>query len=133
MANPRTFVFGLALAALLGGGVLVAEEPADQPVLSKHIRDAILAGYRKGPPEPESAAAPAGPALAEVEPGVVALPSLQVTDVSGGWALNREVVTPRTEAVPLVAGTGITEFKGKKYTVLIKRLLFIPIGFKIEW
>jgi hypothetical protein len=43
------------------------------------------------------------------------------------------VLTPKTEAVPLVLGTGVTEIKGKKFTVLIRRLFFIPIAFKLEW
>ncbi len=132
MAIPRVLAFSLAVVVFLPGGLLLAEEAAaaDKQVFSKHIKDAILAGFRKGDPEPQPAASAAP---LDVAPEVLVLPGITVTDGRGSGGLTRDALTPKTEAVPLVAGTGVTEFKGKKFTVKIQRILYIPIAFKISW
>jgi len=47
--------------------------------------------------------------------------------------LSPEHLIPPTQATPVALGSGITEYKGKKFTVLTQRLLFIPFGLKITW
>jgi hypothetical protein len=133
MAILRLPAFSLVMAACLPGAALRAEEPVHHPVFSQHISDAIQAGFRK-----DVGVAPAAPAArpfapAEVDPGVVVLPLVKVVDQPPGANLTASLVTPKTEAIPLVLGTGVTEFKGKKYTILVRRILFIPVAFKIEW
>jgi hypothetical protein len=130
MAFPRILAFSLVAGVFLPGASLLAEELPDRPVFSKHIHDAILAGFRQGEP---TVPAPETAAPADVEPGVILLPKLNVMNNPGSGNLSQDVLTPKTEAVPLVLGTGVTEIKGKKFTVLIRRLFFIPIAFKLEW
>ncbi len=130
----RVLTFALVVVAFLPGIPLRAGEPSARGSVSKHISDAILAGFRQG-----EAAIPAPATIvtttaapSDVDPVVVVLPKFTVVGKSAA-KLDRDVFTPTTEAIPLTLGTGITEFKGKKFTVLVRKIFFIPIGFKIEW
>ena len=117
---------------LLRSGALLAEEPANPGKVSRYIKEAVRAGF----PDYNGRAFQAPvekPAVVEADPDVLVLPVVKVT---GGGNVRRTEgfgAPLKTEAVPLVAGTGITEFKGKTYTVLVPTIFFIPIGFSFKW
>jgi hypothetical protein len=113
-------------------GPLRAAEPPDHEVVSKQMSDLILAGIRKEDPQAPKPV-PAEVAPLEVEPGVAKLPDFKVVDQPSSPKMEQAALTPKTEASPLVWGTGVTEFKGKKYTILIRRFFWIPIAWKVEW
>ena len=139
----RTLTVLLIAVSCAQGTGLAAAEAARSGKASRHISDMILVGFRKngtGEPGtiPSGVAGPNADAASrftpmEVDPEVVNLPAFTVTGQNAAPLLNRNAVSPKTEAMPLVAGTGVTEFKGKRFTVLIQRILFIPVAFKISW
>ena len=117
---------------LLRSGALLAEEPANPGKVSRHIKEAVRAGL----PDFNGKAFQASvekPAVVEVDPDVLVLPVVRVSSGGGARKLDGFGTLPKTEAVPLAAGTGITEFKGKKYTVLVPTIFFIPIGLSLKW
>ena len=136
MAISPVRAFSVAVVAFIPSVPLIADEAPHRPSSSKHISDAIQAGFRKedpGLPAPSLASPPVAAAPMEVEPEVVTLPVLKVRTNRGAGKLDQNELKFKTEGTPLIAGTGITEFKGRKFTILIPRIFFIPVGFKIKW
>ena len=128
--NPKIYLVLIGLG-LLRGGSLFAEEPANPGQVSRRIKEAVRAGF----PDFNGRAfqAPAEKPAGEVDPDVLVLPVVKVTGGGNVRRMEGFGAPLKTEAVPLVAGTGITEFKGKKYTVLVPTIFFIPIGFSFKW
>ena len=124
-------VFAVTSSHLLGFAADGASAPPKR-TLSKHISDEVLAGFRKGDPEPVPPTADEA-VPAEPDPEVLVLPAVQVVEPRPGGGLTQEVVTPKTEATPVVAGTGVTEYNWKGRKILVRRILFIPVAFKLEW
>lgn len=123
---------GSLLIASVSGVPFVAAEPPDREGLSQRISDAILADYRSGERRaPAPSTADAGPE--EVEPGLVTLPHFRVRDEPDTVKLKQEDVLANPRTAPLVLGSGITEYKGKKFTMSTQKLFFVPIGWKIAW
>ena len=116
---------------LLRGVTLFAEESANPGKVSRRIKEAVRAGF----PDFNGKVfqAPVGKPAVEIDPDVLVLPVVRVSSGGGLRKMDGFGAPPKTEAVPLVAGTGITEFKGKKFTILVPRILFIPIGFSLKW
>lgn len=128
--TTRPPLAALAAGCLLLSGLWAEDEPTHPVRTSRHLTDAILAGYRKDRPAPPP---PAADAPTDVEPGLVVLPAMEVRGPRRPVELKPEDVVVKTEAIPLVAGTGVTEIKGPHRTILIRRILFIPVGFKLSW
>jgi hypothetical protein len=121
--------YSAAIGLLLLQGVsLFADEPANTGKVSRRIKDAVLAGFPAYNGQPIQA--PVEKTSEEVDPEVVILPLITVSDSGGARKLDRLEPLPTH---PLVAGTGVTEFKMKKLTISIPRIFFIPIGLKISW
>lgn len=115
------------IIACLTGAAIAASAEETRPRTSRHLSEAILAGYRKddGEPAPEREPTPVDNVEDHVE-----LPPMKIQ--SGGGA-SKEMTLPPTVPPPLVIGTGVTEIRGKRYTVNMRRILFIPIVFRLEW
>ena len=128
--NPKIYLVLIGLG-LLGSGTLLAEEPANPGKVSRRIKEVVRAGF----PDFNGRAfqAPVEKPAVEVDPDVLVLPVVRVSGSGGLRKMDGFGAPLKTEAVPLVAGTGITEFKGKKYTVLVPTIFFIPIGFSFKW
>ena len=128
--NPKIYLALIGLG-LFRSGALLAEEPANPGKVSRRIKEAVRAGF----PDFNGKAfqAPAEKPAVEVDPDVLALPVVRVSSGGGLRKMDGFATAPKTETVPLVAGTGITEFKGKKFTILVPRILFIPIGISLKW
>jgi hypothetical protein len=132
-ANPRHLTRAVALAFAIGSIAITTQ--ADEPSagvgrISKRMSEAILADFRKVEisPAPIVEETPI-----ETDPNVVVLRELVVRERFDVRSLNADTLTPPTEAIPLKLGTGITEYRGKKVSVLTQRILFIPLGFKLAW
>lgn len=125
----RGLAFALTLASV--PSVSFAEgQSAPAARVSKRMSDAILADFRKDENTPlsNSERTPV-----DVDPDVVMLPDMEVREKRIGASMDPSDLALRTEAIPLRFGTGITELRGKKFTVLTKKILFIPVGFKLKW
>jgi len=123
----------LALAIGLLASVSLADEPsASAGRVSKRMSDAILAEFRNVeiPPRPPVEETPV-----EIDPNVVVLPELFVRERFDLRALhsNPRLHSPAPDPLSSTLGTGITEYRGKKVSVLTQRILFIPLGFKLAW
>jgi hypothetical protein len=126
------FMASSVVVAFLQSAPLDADEPTDTGVVSKHTSDLILTDIHKEDPK-APAPPPATVAPADVEPGVTKLEDYTVVDQPSPPKMDHAALTPKTEAIPLVWGTGVTEFKGKKHTILIRRFFWIPIAWKVKW
>ena len=125
--NLKVYSAALGLI-LLQGFALGAEEAEYTGKTSRRIKDAVRAGlpsYNGQPHQPPVENSPA-----EVDPEMVVLPVVQVSGISGPKKMEG-FSAPKKD--PLVAGTGITEIRLKKVTIIIPRILFIPIGFTLRW
>lgn len=132
-AIPRHLMRAVALAFTVGSIAFNAQ--ADEPStgadrVSTRMSDAILAEFRKveisTPPTSEEIPT-------DSDPEVVVLRELVVRERFDVDSLNSDNLTPPTASIPLKLGTGITEYRGKKVSVLTQRILFIPLGFKLAW
>lgn len=122
-----TFAFDLGLLA----GTMPAEDPAPNAGrVSKRMSDAILAEFKNVEIQPRPVVELA---LVVTDPDVVVLPEMVVRERLDLRSLNSASLTPPTGSIPLKLGTGITEYRGKKVSVLTQRVLFIPLGFKLAW
>lgn len=125
----RGVVFSLVIATV--PSLSLAEgESLQRPGVSKHMSDAILAGFRKYDGAP---LARADETPTEVDPEVVVLPEMRVSQRGRAQSLDESALKTPTEAIPLRFGTGIKEVRGRKFTALTQKVLFIPIGFKLAW
>jgi len=132
-AITRHLLQTVALVLAIGSISVAAQagEPsAGTGRISKRMSDAILAEFRNAEISRPSIAE-ATPV--EADPEVVVLPELLVRERFDVGSLNSGNLTPPTEAIPLKLGTGITEYRGKRVSVLTQRVLFIPLGFKLAW
>jgi hypothetical protein len=122
-----------------GENASAQEISTDSPRISKRMSDAILSEFKKvdssqfarslGPLLPSPLATFDEPAH-EADPDVVVLPTMTVRGRRAAELLTRDAVTLPP---PSELGTGITEYRGKRFSVLTQRILFIPVGFKLAW
>lgn len=130
MAILRALKFSVLFTVFLPSVSILAVEKSPQGVFSKHMSDAILAGFQKGNSAPSVSTTAAPP---DVEPEVVLLPAYRVADGPAAAKLDRDETTAKSQAIPLRWGTGVTEVKGRRFTVLTRKIFFIPIAWKIAW
>jgi len=105
----------------------IGADAAEQsrPQTSRHLSHAIQEGFRKDDGQPTATEAEEREVPVEAE---IRLPTMTVTG-------------PRTDSRAFIAevppkpvlGTSVTEFKGKKFTFKMRRILFVPVAFKLEW
>lgn len=132
-AIPMQLMRTVALALATGSiavSALAGEPSAGADRVSTRMSDAILAEFRKveisTPPTIEE------PPI-ETQSEVIVLRELIVRERFDVDSINSDRLAPPTEAIPLKLGTGITEYRGKKVSVLTQRVLFIPLSFKLAW
>jgi hypothetical protein len=134
-AIPRHLMRAVALAFTIGSIAFTAQ--ADEPStgadrVSTRMSDAILAEFRKveisTPPTSEEIPN-------DSDPEVVVLRELVVRERFDVDSLNSDPRLQSPVPRPLFStlGTGITEYRGNKVSVLTQRVLFIPLGFKLAW
>ena len=110
-----------------------AEEPAKPEILSRKIKDAVLVGLPGYDGHIVQASVGKSSPVAERDPDLLILPVVKVSTPNNRLRLDPAAIYSNPTAAPLVAGIGITEFRGKKFTILIPRIFYIPVGFKIKW
>lgn len=124
----------IALLALAFGSIadpaLAGDQQTGTPLISKRMSEAILTGFK--PAEVERPVI-FEETVATTDPGVVVLREFEVRGRREVEFLTPGSLIPPTQATPVTLGSGITEYRGKKYMVLTQRLLFIPFGLKITW
>jgi hypothetical protein len=125
----------VVLTLLVGSiaGALHADEPsASAGRVSRRMSDAILAEFRNVEITPRP---PVEETPVEADPNVVVLPELFVRERFDLRALHSDprLQSPAPDPLSSKLGTGITEYRGKKVSVLTQRILFIPLGFKLAW
>ena len=110
-------------------GLALAEAPTAAEKTSQRLREAIVAGLPgyDGKPLP----APVDKSTLEIDPESVVLAPFVVTEGATPKGASPDRLEADTDQ--LTAGTGITVIKGKKATISVGRILFIPIWFSIRW
>lgn len=122
----RTLVLGFLMIAT-GPIGMTADRPDSKN--SPYIRRMIEEGLRpQSADTPPTSPEPIGGPHLEVE-DEISLPDLKIRAGPKLEAENLESEEPRKP----VLGTGVTEIKGKHYTIKVRRVLFLPIAFKLEW
>lgn len=132
-ALPERFLHGLGLLLIVASlpNPSVAEEASNHRVgVSKRMSDLILAEFRS---DERARVARVEETPTEVDPDVVVLPEMRVIQRGSAEALEPGAVAIPTKAIPLRFGTGITEVRGRRFTALTQKVLFIPLGFRLEW
>lgn len=94
------------------------------------MSDANLAEFRK---DDGASFARVDETPVAVDSDVLDLPEMRVSERRDPEPLDAADVAVPTEAIPLKFRTGITEVRGRKFTVATQRILFIPLGFKLSW
>ena len=115
------------------GCSLAAEEQTKPEILSRKIKDAVLVGLPGYSGHIIKAPAENSSPMTKSDPDLLILPVVKVSTPDNRMRLDKAAIYSKTDAAPLVAGTGITEFRGKKFTILIPRIFYIPVGFTIKW
>jgi len=116
----------LTAAALSFTGTAAATTLEPQVRTSRHMTEAIREVIRID--------AGMQPTAVAVEPEVKVEDEIKLPDmhVRGSRELKPDDVIVEVPPAP-VLGTGVAVIKGRKVTMKIRRLLFLPIGFKLEW
>jgi hypothetical protein len=115
------------------GCSLAAEEQPKPGILSRKIKDAVLVGLPGYDGHIVKAPVRNNSPVIESDPDLLILPVVKVSTPKNRMKLDPAATRSTTDADPLVAGTGVTEFRGKKFTILIPRIFYIPVGFTIKW
>ena len=121
----RQFLPAICLGLL---GLVVSAEAAEKfrPRTSSYLSRAIQKGYRQEDGRPETTQA------AEMESPAEQVVHLPVMTVTAGQRLDARPFMVEEPPKP-VLGTGVSEFRGHRCTLKIRRIFFIPVGFKLEW
>ena len=93
---------------------------------SRHLSHAIQAGFHK-----DAGALDTGKTEEKEMSGedVLSLPAMTVT---GGPRIDSRAFNVEEPPKP-VLGTGVTEFKGRKFTFKLRRIFFVPVAFNLAW